>query len=78
MWLWGYGQPCCPGLKSHVSANASESGHTEQAGHMLGQALFPGGAGWSIARHVGPGSAARAGMGRGWPGPGGLGAWEEL
>lgn len=25
MWLWGYGQPCCPGLKSHVSANASVS-----------------------------------------------------
>ena len=55
-----------------------ESGHTEQAGQTLGRALSPGGASQSIARHVGPGSAAQAGMGRGWPGPGGLGAWEEL
>lgn len=25
MWLWGHGRPCCPGVKPHVSANASVS-----------------------------------------------------
>ena len=79
MWLWGHGWPCCPGLKPHVSASASVSQATlnrwvtRWAGHSsLGEPAQ------SIARHVGPGSAAQAGMGRGWPDPGGLGAWEEL
>ena len=69
VWLWGHGRPCCPGVKPPVSANASVSQATVSrrvtgwAGHS------PGGAGWSTARHA----AAWAGMGRGWPGPGGLG-----